>query len=251
LARTDPRALYNTSASSWVRTAPKLLSDFSARPRVIEVCGDFTNLRILDLGCGEGYVARMLLEGGASEVVGIDLSTEMIAAANVSTNDSRAQYLVWDLRSGLPELNGQFDLVIAVFLFNYMTDAEVSHVMMQLAPILRRGGRVIITIPHPALPHLRRSVASRAVFDFCADHPYLSSLDTTMLGHILDVEGLQVDVLAVSRTVESFLKAVNLNLWRLDQLLELGLPDDPVPECFEPLRGEPLHMLFAFTPLVK
>lgn len=242
----DPRQLYDRTASRWVRTKPRLLSDYSARPRVVEVLGDLARLRVLDLGCGEGYMARMLLEGGASEVVGLDLSHEMIAAAKLATTDVRAHFSVCDLRGGLPPLNREFDVILAIFLFNYLTDTEVAAVMTELSAVLRPGGRVVVTIPHPLLPHLNRSDASRAVFDFPSECAYLSHDNSLLAGSILDAEGSQIEVLAVSRTVQSFLDAVNLREWRLCQCLELGLPDAEVPECFKPLRGEPLHMLFVF-----
>jgi SAM-dependent methyltransferase len=242
----DSRRLYDRTASRWVRTKPRLLSDYSARPRVVEVLGDLCGLRVLDLGCGEGYMARMLLEGGASEVVGLDISREMISAAKLATTNERAQFSACDLRSGLPTLNGEFDIILAIFLFNYLTDSEVSAVMTELSAILRPGGRVVVTIPHPLLPHLKRSDASRAVFDFPSERPYLSHDSSSLAGYILDADGEQIEVLAVSRTIESILGAVNLREWRLCQCLELGLPDEVVPECFRPLRGEPLHMLFVF-----
>src|SRR6185503_14393888 len=77
---TDTRALYTENARSWVRDQPTSLSDFTARPRVLELCGDLAGKQVLDLGCGEGYVARQLARAGAA-VVGIDLSSGMIEQA--------------------------------------------------------------------------------------------------------------------------------------------------------------------------
>src|ERR1700676_1048883 len=47
-----------------------------------ECLGDrLTDARVCDLCCGEGYVGRRLLSRGAREVVGIDLSSELIEVA--------------------------------------------------------------------------------------------------------------------------------------------------------------------------
>lgn len=247
MSSTDPSQLYDATAAHWVRRSPKLLSDFSARPRVLDAMGELSGLRVLDLGCGEGYMARLLLDQGVSEVVGLDLSREMISAAISSTTDERAIFAMCDLRQGLPPFKGTFDVVIAVFLFNYLTDAEVNVVMTQVASTLRPGGRVVVTIPHPALPFLSRSNLSREVFDFRPEHSYLNYENSFMHGHILDADGKQVEVLSISRTIESFLNAVDLRLWSLDHCSELGLTSQHAPECFSPLIGEPLHMLFTFT----
>lgn len=41
---------------------PTILSDFSARPLVIDMYEPLENLRVFDIGCGEGYVSRLLVE---------------------------------------------------------------------------------------------------------------------------------------------------------------------------------------------
>lgn len=68
------RELYNNQSEQWVRNEPILLSDYSARPFVINLCEPIKGLKILDAGCGEGYVGRQLLHRGASAVHGIDIS---------------------------------------------------------------------------------------------------------------------------------------------------------------------------------
>jgi 2-polyprenyl-3-methyl-5-hydroxy-6-metoxy-1,4-benzoquinol methylase len=43
--------------------------------------GSVKDLDILDVACGDGRLSRMLMERGARSVVGIDISSEMIARA--------------------------------------------------------------------------------------------------------------------------------------------------------------------------
>ena len=64
------QTLYDQHSGNWARTAPVLLSDFTARPRVLEALGDLTGQRVLDLGCGEGYVSRLMLDAGAAAAGG-------------------------------------------------------------------------------------------------------------------------------------------------------------------------------------
>ncbi|WP_224388599.1 class I SAM-dependent methyltransferase [Pseudonocardia sp. ICBG1293] len=47
-------------------------------PTVRALLGDLTRLTVLDLGCGTGHYARICRELGATTVVGVDNSAEMI-----------------------------------------------------------------------------------------------------------------------------------------------------------------------------
>src|SRR5882672_5454500 len=64
--------------------------------------------RILDLGCGSGWATRLLArlvgEGpdGFGQVVGLDVSDEMIREARVASKDFDNLLYVWDRRSRFP-----------------------------------------------------------------------------------------------------------------------------------------------------
>jgi SAM-dependent methyltransferase len=89
MERTSTSAIYDTHAGQWTRGAPILLSDFTARPFVIDELGPLAGTHVLDLGCGEGYVARLVADAGASSVFGVDASSEMVRNARSSVpNDS-------------------------------------------------------------------------------------------------------------------------------------------------------------------
>lgn len=69
-------------------------------------------LRILDVGCGEGYLARMLAEEGAT-VVGLDWSLGMLKAAyRASGHHNRLSWTVGDCAGGIPFSEGAFDFVV-------------------------------------------------------------------------------------------------------------------------------------------
>ena len=92
------RALYDRSALGWQRDQPVMLSDFTARPVVMKELGDMTGRRVVDLGCGEGYVSRILCEAGAASVDGFDISSEMIRQAKESTPAHAADRLSYAVR---------------------------------------------------------------------------------------------------------------------------------------------------------
>jgi len=54
----------------WDRNKKQIQSDFLCRPYVISLLGNVKKKKILDAGCGEGYISRILSEKKAI-VVGI------------------------------------------------------------------------------------------------------------------------------------------------------------------------------------
>src|SRR5688500_11533453 len=62
------------------------------------VSGDLAGKRVCDLACGEGYLSRSLARLALAEVVGVDISSELIQIAMARTGDSRVSYRVDDVQ---------------------------------------------------------------------------------------------------------------------------------------------------------
>ena len=90
--------LYDEASEDWIRKEPTLLSDYTARPFLLDWCQPVAGLDVLDLGCGEGYFARNLKIRGAGNIEGVDLSPEMIqrAVAEESREELGIQYRTGD-----------------------------------------------------------------------------------------------------------------------------------------------------------
>ena len=73
-------ALYNASAENWQRKEPILLSDFTARPFLLDWCGDVEGQSVLDLGCGTGLIGSWFKDY-ARKLVGVDISPTMLDMA--------------------------------------------------------------------------------------------------------------------------------------------------------------------------
>jgi SAM-dependent methyltransferase len=99
--------------------------------------------RTLDLGCGEGRVARDLAARGHA-VVGADLSPTLVALARDA--DPAGEYLVADAAS-LPFDDASFDLVVA---FNSLMDVDdMPAAVAEAARVLRHDGVFCICVTHP------------------------------------------------------------------------------------------------------
>lgn len=111
---------------------------------LFKLAGDLTGLRVLDLACGEGIYSRKLKLKGAKEVVGVDLSAEMIALAEESERAEPlgCRYLVHDVLD--LSLGEQYDVVVGMYLLNYARSREELNQFCRVVYThLKAGGRYI------------------------------------------------------------------------------------------------------------
>jgi 2-polyprenyl-3-methyl-5-hydroxy-6-metoxy-1,4-benzoquinol methylase len=101
--------------------------------------------RVLDVGCGEGWLARALGALGA-EVHGVDASAPLVAHAREAGGAS-FDVLDYDVAADDPaRLGGPYD--VAVFNFALLSD-EVAPILRAAASRLEDGGRVVVQTVHP------------------------------------------------------------------------------------------------------
>jgi len=247
----DPRALYDATAERWARRGPSSLSDFTARPAVFDLCAPVAGARVLDLGCGEGYGARALRRRGAETVLGVDRSPEMVDLARRQEAADRLGGLRFEVgdasRVELPD--DAFDLVVAIFLFNYLTLDETVATLGRARAALRPGGRMVFSVPHPAFPWLRRDPEPPFYFR-PGDDGYFSGRGARHPGEIHRRDGTALSVQAVHKTFEDYVDALRASGFDrgLPLVRELGvrpehLADDP--GFFGPVADLPLHLAFV------
>ena len=102
--------------------------------------------RVLDVGTGEGQVARLAVDGGARLVVGIDPTANQVVEAL-----RRGGGPVY-ARSGadaLPFPDASFDAVVACLVFEHIE--AVDEAIDEVARVLRPGGRFAFVLNHPLL----------------------------------------------------------------------------------------------------
>jgi len=97
----------------------------------------------VDIGCGEGRLARDLKELG-HRIVGIDSSPSLIAAAREF--DSSIDFRLADA-AALPLEDGSVDLAVAFMSLQDIDD--VAAAVCESARVLESGGRLCVAIVHP------------------------------------------------------------------------------------------------------
>jgi SAM-dependent methyltransferase len=247
---TDPRALYDQTAANWSRHQPTSLSDYTARPQVMDMCEPLAGKRILDLGCGEGYCSRMLRQRGASDVLGVDLSPRMVELAREA---ERAQPLGirYDVADAAKvDLDvGRVDIVLAMFLFNYLGVEQMRETMVNVHRMLAPGGHFVFAVPHPAFAFMR-SAAPPFYFDV-GRAGYFSARDSSFPGRIWKRDGSALDVQLVHKTLQDYFDGLRTaGFVAMPTVTELTVTRDMVEldeTFFGPLFDFPLHMAVKVT----
>ncbi|MGA2856412.1 MAG: methyltransferase domain-containing protein [Candidatus Sulfotelmatobacter sp.] len=106
--------------------------------------------RVLDLGCGSGWATRLLArlvgEGpeGFGQVVGIDVSDEMVRLAREASKEFENILYVQGSAEKIPWEENFFDKVLSVESFYYYADQDRA--LMELFRVMAPRGRVFILI---------------------------------------------------------------------------------------------------------
>jgi len=137
----DPRTGY----AAWAATydEPGNTTVALEEPVLWELLGELPPGRALDAARGTGRHAAFLAARG-HDVVGVDASPEMLARA--APKVPSAELRLGDLES-LPLATGSFDAVVCGLALSHLPDLEAP--LSELARVLRPGGRLIVSSPHP------------------------------------------------------------------------------------------------------
>ncbi len=240
--------MFDQNAEQWARQEPMILSDFTARPQVLQELAPVTGKHVLDLGCGEGYVARLVAQAGAASVFGIDISSEMIGRARQAAANAPCPMTFESGNAAnfedFPRTN--FDRVIAVFMISYLSCAEMAAVFRTVRSRLAPGGRFIFTVPHPFLPYARPLV--KPVYFDSEGRDYFAGVDESYEGFIWRRDGGAVPVSYMHKTFADYFNAFAATGFEtLPKVIELTVTKEHLaldPEFFEGAAGYPLQVLF-------
>lgn len=107
---------------------------------------------VLDVGCSSGYLSAPLAAAGA-RVVGVELDPEAAEAARTFCHE----VVVGDVESlELPFPPASFDAIVCGDLVEHLRDPQAA--LARLRPLLRPGGRLVLSTPNVANWAMRLSL---------------------------------------------------------------------------------------------
>jgi 2-polyprenyl-3-methyl-5-hydroxy-6-metoxy-1,4-benzoquinol methylase len=116
--------------------------DFESYKTKLEAFCDILSpgAKVLDVGCGPGNAAKLLAESHKEfEILGIDLSTEMINRARTNVVSTRVNFSVGDIRN-LNLKGTEYDAVLASFCLPHLTNEEAKKLVHDIGEALCEDG---------------------------------------------------------------------------------------------------------------
>ncbi|HYB88311.1 MAG TPA: class I SAM-dependent methyltransferase [Streptosporangiaceae bacterium] len=205
---------------------------FGLLPPLLALLGDITGGRVLDAGCGEGYLARVLAARGA-RVTGIDLSPHLIELARAKDPAGDIDYRVADLSLPVPGTAGYFDAAASYLVLNDVRNYRGF--AATLAASLKPGGRAVLAFNNPYSAVVDRHVAD--YFDSGAASPYRGLWEAG------------IKTYHYHRTLEDYLDAFFAHDLHLTKLADIAArADSHRPDAHLPHGARfPRFMILAFS----
>ncbi len=127
---------------------------FSTRLNIVlSLIGDVDGKSILDIGCGNGILARSLAHKNC-EFIGIDVSEGMIKECLTDSQLARCVFQATEPLVFFEEnTKKMFHIIICMGLFEYLTDEYTHNLMEGIAAHLYPNGVLIATYPNVCSPY--------------------------------------------------------------------------------------------------
>lgn len=166
---TETQAFWNRIAHDWDRQVGdsgdknrRLNSD----PVLWSFLGDVRGRRVLDAGCGTGYLSRQLHERGAN-VIGIDFSEEMIRIAREKAPG--IGFRVGSCSSVHEMLDRPVDVVVSNYVL--MDTPDLKGTIESFFRALRADGEAVVVFSHPCFP-AGRARFEKGTIEYRWEHSY-------------------------------------------------------------------------------
>jgi ubiquinone/menaquinone biosynthesis C-methylase UbiE len=189
--------------------------------------------RILDIGTGIGLLPLLLAEDGAKQVVGIDISPEMLEQAEYlrlsrsSEASARATFRLAPAHA-LPFRDEQFDAVTCRLVLNHVRRPE--RIIKEIARVLRPGGIVVLAellgVDNPVKRATQNAIEERR------NAAHVAARGAEQYNKLLTDAGLQIEakeIVSFERELEEWLGIYHTD--RADaavvrEMIEAGLETD-------------------------
>jgi SAM-dependent methyltransferase len=172
--------------------------------------------RVLDLGCGDGQIARALAAQG-SDVLGVDPTQLHIDVA--IERGGGPQYLLGSA-TNIPADDESFDAVVACLVFEHID--QMDEAMTEVARVLKPRGQFSFFLNHPLL----QTPGSGWIDDHIIDPPEQYWRIGPYLVETESIEEVEKDVYIrfIHRPLSRYVNALLANGMSLDRMVEPSPP---------------------------
>lgn len=121
---------------------------YVVRPTMFKQIRKFSGKRVLEVGCGNGYLGPIFIRNGVRSVLMMDISQENLAIAKRRNSSDRATFLKHDATKKWPLKSRSFDIVYSDMMLNEIRN--IATPINEAYRVLKKGGQFIVAVTHPA-----------------------------------------------------------------------------------------------------
>ncbi len=194
--------------------------------KLLDLCGDISDLNVLDAGCGAGHVSLLLAERGEL-VTAIDISPRLISIAKEKKKHTLITYYTHDLSKELPKYTERFDLIVSNLVLSDVPNYRAF--ISNLGRMAKNNSRALFSLNNPYSSVLRGKVTD-----------YADS------GESIEYSGLArggVHVTYYHRTLEDYVSAFRSTGFLIRGLWDLIPPSNAPKKLFIRYRHFPFLMI--------
>lgn len=218
MTRNDADGLWEHHASWWIEGFTE-----GADPEYVEqilplAAAELEGMkRVLDVGCGDGQVARLAMSLGSELVVGVDPTWNQVVVASERGGGVRVARAS---AHRLPFADSSFDAVVACLVFEHIED--VDDAIAEVSRVLAPGGRFCFFLNHPLL----QTPGSGWIDDQILDPPEQYWRIGPYLVEDLSIEEVEKDVFIpfIHRPLSRYVNALIENGLFIERMLEPAPP---------------------------
>lgn len=117
-------------------------------PLMFTLVGSFKNKDVLELGCGNGYLAPKILEQSPRQIVMMDISEHNLKHAKAKCNDPRVRFVRQDATEPWNADASSADVIYSNMMLNEVDNIKTP--INEAFRVLRGGGALVFSVTHPA-----------------------------------------------------------------------------------------------------
>lgn len=139
-----------------LRENPNSANILEEKPAIFSLLPELTGKKVLDLGCGYGENCNMFSKMGANKVVGIDISSKMLAIADNENSEDNICYHNMCMEN-IFSINEKFDVVVSSLAIHYIHD--FNKLVSNVISLLNENGIFVFSQEHPLTTAPRNGVS--------------------------------------------------------------------------------------------